>query len=57
MSARRMRMWRLEQIRMVIKQEKSDETKICEALELYKSSLPVNAFYVRGKNLGPILVI
>ena len=36
---------------------RADEATLCEALELYKSILPANAFYGRGKDLGPKLAI
>lgn len=35
----------------------ADEGTIAEALDLYKSLLPENAFYGRGKELGPKLII
>ena len=35
----------------------ADETRISEALELHKSLLPSDAFYGRGRVLGPKLVI
>ena len=36
---------------------RADEDTITEALDLYKSLLPENAFYGRGKDLGPKLII
>ena len=36
---------------------RADEGTIAEALDLYKSLLPENAFYGRGKYLGPKLII
>ena len=36
---------------------RADETTIGEALELYKTLLPENAFFGRGKDQGPSLVI
>ena len=36
---------------------RADETTVSEALELYKSLLPEDAFYGRGRVLGPKLVI
>ena len=36
---------------------RADETTISEALELYKTLLPENAFFGRGKDQGPSLVI
>jgi hypothetical protein len=36
---------------------RADETTISEALELYKTLLPEKAFFGRGKDQGPSLVI
>ena len=36
---------------------RGDEATITEALELYKSLVPENGFFGRGKNLGPKLVL
>ena len=36
---------------------RADEETISEALDLYKTLLPDDAFYGRGSNTGPVLAI